>query len=496
MLEDIVVVKPGGKVPVDGIIVEGNSSVDESMITGEPIPVEKNINDNVIGGTINKQGSFKFKATKIGAETMLSQIIKMVDSAQGSKAPIQGLADKISEVFVPAVLIIAVITLIAWLIIGSVFLPFNQALSLGILCFTGVLVIACPCALGLATPTAIIVATGKGAQNGILIKDAESLEKLYKVNVVVTDKTGTLTKGKPEVTDIKNISLDNENTLLQILTSLENKSEHPLAEAIINKANELDINILPVENFKIIEGKGLQGTINSTLYYAGNIALLKDLNIDFDIKVIDELTNIGKTPVFLSAQGKLLGIIGIADTIKENAKETVGKLNKLGIKVVMLTGDNQNTANYIAKQLGITEVIAEVLPQDKSKKIKELQQAGKIVAMVGDGINDAPALAQADVGIAMATGTDIAIESASITLLKGDFSKVLHAIRLSKFTLNAIKQNLFWAFAYNIIGIPLAAGLLYPFFGVLLNPIFAGLAMALSSISVVTNSLRLKYKEL
>lgn len=496
VLEDIIIVKPGSKIPVDGVIVEGNSSVDESMITGEPIPIEKNINNNVIGGTINKQGAFKFKATKIGAETMLSQIIKMVDSAQGSKAPIQGLADKISEVFVPTVLIIALITLIVWLIVGSVFLPFNQALSLGILCFTGVLVIACPCALGLATPTAIIVATGKGAQNGILIKDAESLEKLYKVNVVVTDKTGTLTKGKPEVTDIKNIALDNQNTLFQILTSLEKKSEHPLAEAIIKKANELNINTLHVENFKVIEGKGLQGTIDSTLYYAGNISLLKDLNIDFEIKVIDELTNIGKTPVFLSTQDKLLGIVGIADTIKENAKETVDNLNKLGIKVVMLTGDNQNTANYIAKQLGITEVIAEVLPQDKSKKIKELQQAGKIVAMVGDGINDAPALAQADVGIAMATGTDIAIESASITLLKGDFSKVLHAIRLSKFTLNAIKQNLFWAFAYNIIGIPLAAGLLYPFFGVLLNPIFAGLAMALSSVSVVTNSLRLKYKKL
>ncbi len=492
MLNDIIIVKPGSKIPVDGVIIEGRSSIDESMITGEAMPVDKNVQDTVIGGTINKQGFFKFKTTKIGSETMLSQIIKMVDEAQGSRAPIQGLADRISEVFVPVVLIISFLTLFCWLVVGSFFMPFSEALSIGLLCFTGVLVIACPCALGLATPTAIIVGTGKGAENGILIKDAESLEKLYKVNVLVTDKTGTITKGKPEVTDIILMNGKTENEILQILASLEKKSEHPLAEAIINKGEEAKIEFLNVKNFEIIEGKGLKGQIDGIDYYAGNMTLLYELNINHNHSQVDELTNKGKTPVFLTNKTELLAIIGIADTLKENAKDTIKALHKLGIKVVMLTGDNKNTAKYIGDQVGIDEVIAEVLPQDKAKKISELQKDGSIVAMVGDGVNDAPALAKADVGIAMATGTDVAIESASITLLRGDFSKVLQAIRLSKFTLRAIKQNLFWAFAYNIVGIPLAAGLLYPFFGIQLNPIFAGLAMALSSVSVVTNSLRLK----
>lgn len=492
---DVIVIKPGSKIPVDGVITEGKSSIDESTITGEPIPVDKTINDTVIGGTINKQGVFRFKATKIGSETLLSNIIKMVEEAQGSKAPIQKIADRISGIFVPAVLIISVLTLILWVVVGSQFLPFNQAFSLGLLNFVGVLVIACPCALGLATPTAIIVGTGKGAQNGILIKDAESLEKLHKVNTIVTDKTGTITKGKPEVTDIiikDNSTVNSKEEVFRILASLEKNSEHPLAISIIEKAKELNLELKKTLDFEIIEGKGLKGVIDDKQYYVGNLRLINELNINFNVKEIEDLTGNGKTPVFFSTKTELIAIIGISDTLKENAKETIKELHRLGIKVVMLTGDNSNTANFIAEQVGIDEVISEVLPNDKAEKVKQLQDKGNIVAMVGDGVNDAPALAQADVGIAMGTGTDIAIESASITLLKGDFSKVLKAIKLSKFTMNAIKQNLFWAFIYNIIGIPIAAGLLYPFIGILLNPAIAGAAMAFSSVSVVLNSLRLK----
>lgn len=494
-INDVVVVKPGNKIPVDGVITDGKSSVDESMITGEPIPVDKAIDDTVIGGTINKQGAFRFKATKVGSETLLAHIIKMVEEAQGSRAPIQRLADQISGIFVPVVLVLAIITLIVWVILGSQFMPVNEAFSLGLVNFVGILVIACPCALGLATPTAIIVGTGKGAQNGILIKDAESLEKLHKVNTIITDKTGTITKGKPEVTDIivmPNAHLSSPNEVLQVIASLEKNSEHPLAVAIIEKATNLNIQLLKSKDFEIIEGKGLKGAINGSVYYAGNLKLLEDLNISFSRSQIDSLTEKGKTPVLFTNEKELLAVIGIADTLKENAKETVDKLHRMGIKVVMLTGDNEKTAKYIAEQVGIDEVIAEVLPNQKSEKVKELQSKGKIVAMIGDGVNDAPALAQADIGIAMGTGTDVAIESASITLLKGDFSKVLKAIRLSKFTMRAIKQNLFWAFIYNIIGIPIAAGLFYPFFGLLLNPAFAGAAMAFSSVSVVLNSLRLK----
>jgi Cu+-exporting ATPase len=491
-IDDIIIVKPGGKIAVDGEIVSGASSIDESMITGEPIPVDKQIGDIVIGGTINKQGALKFKATKVGSQTVLAQIIAMVDAAQGSKAPIQGLADKISAIFVPTVLILALITLLTWVVVGSFFMPFTQALSLGILCFTGILVIACPCALGLATPTAIIVGTGKGAQNGILIKDAASLQKLHQVTAIVTDKTGTITKGQPEVTDVIPMGRLSGRELLSILASLEKQSEHPLAEAIIRKATAETVHIEPVTEFKILEGKGLQAQVHGYQYFAGNLKLVADLQLKVDADVIDQLTQTGKTPVVVMTATEILGVIGIADTLKENAKDTVAALHKLGLKVVMLTGDNQHTANYIAKQVGIDAVIAEVLPQDKAAKIKELQAQAEVVAMVGDGVNDAPALAQADVGIAMATGTDVAIESAQITLLRGDFSKVLQAIKLSKFTMRAIKQNLFWAFAYNIIGIPLAAGIFYPIAGLLLNPIFAGLAMALSSVSVVANSLRLK----
>jgi Cu+-exporting ATPase len=505
VLNDIVIVKPGGKIPVDGVIIEGKSSVDESMITGESIPVDKVVNDTVIGGTINKQGTFKFSADKIGSETLLSHIIKMVEEAQGSRAPIQRLADKVSGIFVPIVLFIAFATLFAWLIVGGQYLGFGEAASLGLVSFVGILVIACPCALGLATPTAIIVGTGKGAENGILIKDAESLEKLHQVTTIVTDKTGTITNGKPEVTDIKispNFEDDlDEDDILQILASLEKNSEHPLAMAVVEMAAKKEIDLLKVNDFEIIEGKGIKGSITNhqlsiinekETFYAGNVKLVEDLGIDFDRAQLDELTSQGKTPVILTTKAQVLAIVGIADTLKENAKDTVEKLHKLGIQVVMLTGDNEKTAQYIANQVGIDTVIAEVLPNEKSAKVKELQNQGRIVAMVGDGVNDAPALAEADVGIAMGTGTDVAIESASITLLKGDFSKVLRAIKLSKFTMRAIKQNLFWAFVYNIVGIPIAAGGLYPIFGILLNPVFAGLAMAFSSVSVVGNSLRLK----
>lgn len=496
MLNDIVVVKPGTKIPVDGEIIEGHSSIDESMITGEPMPVDKTVSDLVIGSTLNKQGTFKFKATKIGQDTLLSQIVKMVADAQGSKAPIQNLADKISAIFVPTVLVLAVITLIVWLSVGSMYLPFNKAVSLGLLSFIGILVIACPCALGLATPTAIIVGTGKGAENGILVKNAEGLELLSKVNVIVTDKTGTITKGTPEVTDIISLSNLDKIQIIQIMASLEENSEHPLAHAVVERAKVENINLSKITDFMVIEGKGISGKLDGIKYYAGNTKLMDDLNITYSPKEIDSLTEQGKTPAFLANEKEILGVIGLADTLKDNAKQTIKELHKLGLKVVLLTGDNKKTAQFIAEEAGIDDVIAEVLPNQKAEKIKNLQSEGLIVAMVGDGINDAPALAQANIGIAMATGTDIAIESSQITLLRGDISKLLKAIKLSKFTMKAIKQNLFWAFIYNIVGIPVAAGMLYPMYGILLNPIFAGLAMALSSVSVVSNSLRLKLKTL
>ncbi len=491
-VDDIVIVKPGGKIPVDGLIISGQSSVDEAMITGESLPVDKSVDDSVIGGTINKQGTFKFKATKIGSETLLAHIIKLVDEAQGSKAPIQGLADKISAVFVPVVLVIALVTLVAWLVIGSQFIPFNEALSLGLLCFVGVLVIACPCALGLATPTAIIVGTGKGAENGILIKNAESLEKLHQVNVIVVDKTGTITKGEPTVTDTISLSDLAEPNILQILASLEKNSEHPLAQALIQEAKVKQVELMPVTEFETIPGKGLKGKVNNQVYFAGNAKLIAELKLKLDSAQFDKLTGQGKTPIFLATGEKLLGLVGVADVLKENAVATVAELHRLGIKIVMLTGDNERTARYIADLAGIDQIAAEVLPADKADEIKKLQDGGHVVAMVGDGVNDAPALAQADIGIAMGTGTDVAIESAQITLLRGDLSKVVKAIKLSKVTMRTIKQNLFWAFIYNIVGIPVASGLLFPFFGILLNPIFAGLAMAFSSVSVVVNSLRLK----
>jgi heavy metal translocating P-type ATPase len=420
----------------------------------------------------------------------------MVGEAQGSKAPIQALADKISSVFVPIVLVIAFLALGAWLLFGSGPLGFSQALSFGLISFVSVLVIACPCALGLATPTAIIVGVGKGAREGILIKDAATLEKLHQADVVIVDKTGTTTICKPTLVDIKNLSDLKDTELISILASLEKKSEHPIAHAIINYAKEKNILTSEIMNFEGLQGKGVKGVVNNTEYYAGNIKLVKDLGITFDSKAIEEFTAQGKTPVILATKTKVLGFVMVADEIKPESKQAVANLHKLGIKVVMLTGDDEKTAKYIASLVGIDEVVAHVLPQDKLLKIKELQADGKVVAMAGDGVNDAPALAQADVGIAMGTGTDVAIESAGITLLGGDISKLVKAIKLSKITMRGIKQNLFWAFIYNIVGIPLAAGVFYPIFGWMLNPIFAGLAMAFSSVSVVGNSLRLKTKKL
>ncbi len=493
---DIVIVKPGQKIPLDGIILEGKSSVDESMITGESIPVDKGPEDIVIGATINKQGSLRIQVTKIGSDTMLSQIIKMVEEAQGSKAPIERMADQISAIFVPVVLVLAIFTLVLWLVVGSQFMPFSQALTLGILSFVGILVIACPCAMGLATPTAIIVGVGKAAENGILIKNAESLEKFDGINFVVMDKTGTITKGTPEVTDVQTTSSYSEKEILQLLASLESHSEHPLAQAVVEKAKQEKLSFHKVMDFEAIEGKGLKGTIDATEYYAGNLKLTTNLKIQVDEEVINNFASQGKTPVVFMTKKHVIAYIGIADTIKDDAKETVAELHIQGIKVAMLTGDNQRTAQYIAKLVGIDRVIAEILPGDKAGEIKKLQKEGYKVAMVGDGINDAPALATADVGIAMGTGTDVAIESAGITLLGGYISKLPKAIKLARATMNIIKQNLFWAFFYNIIGIPIAAGVLYPFFGILLNPAIAGAAMGLSSVSVVTNSLRLKGKKI
>lgn len=493
---DLIIMKPGAKIPVDGVVTEGVSFIDEAMVTGEPMPVEKKLGDTVIAGTINTSGSFTFQATKVGSETLLAHIVKMVEEAQGSKAPIQALADKISSVFVPIVLAIAFLTLGVWLLIGSQYMDFSQALSYGLTAFVGILVIACPCALGLATPTAIIVGVGKGAREGILIKDAATLEKLHKVNVVVVDKTGTITKGKPELVSLKNYSKFDDKKVLAILAGLEKKSEHPIAHAVLQYAKAKSIESVVVENFESIKGKGLKGVVDNTEYFAGNTKLVTDLKLSLDAQSLEQETSQGKTPVILATKNEIIAVVMVADAIKPEAIEAIKNLHKLGIRTVMLTGDHKNTALAIAKEVGIDEVVAEVLPDDKLRKIKDLQAEGKIVAMAGDGVNDAPALAQADIGIAMGTGTDVAIETAGITLLRGDISKLVKAIRLSKLTMRGIKQNLFWAFIYNLAGIPIAAGIFYPFFGWLLSPVFAGLAMAFSSVSVVGNSLRLKAKKL
>ncbi len=492
---DLIVIKPGARIPVDGVITESSSFIDESIISGESMPVEKNVGDTVVAGTMNTTKSFIFKATKIGAETVLAHIIKMVEDAQGSRAPIQALADKISAVFVPVVLVLAFLDLGAWLFFGIPSLGFSAALSYGLTSFVGILVIACPCALGLATPTAIIVGVGKGAKEGILIKDAATLEKLHKVTTIVLDKTGTLTKGKPELTGFHNVSTLPDGKVISLLATLESKSEHPIAHAILEYAKMKGERNLVLSDFEILKGKGVKGFIEDTLYFAGSVALMKDLGLSYDVQTIESETLKGKTPILLASKNSVIAMVLVSDPVKSEAKVAVEQLHKQGISVIMLTGDHKNTAVSIAREVGITEVIAEVLPEDKLQKIKELQKEGKIVAMVGDGVNDAPALAQADVSIAMGTGVDVAIEAAGITLLYGDISKLVKAVRLSKFTMRGIKQNLFWAFFYNVVGIPLAGGALFPLWGLLLSPVFAGLAMAFSSVSVVGNSLRLKTKK-
>lgn len=489
---DQVVVKPGERIAVDGVMLEGSSYVDEAMVTGEPMPVEKVVGSLVVAGTLNTSGAFTFKATKVGAETLLASIIQMVQDAQGSKAPIQGLADKISGVFVPIVLGISVVTLATWLIVGTGPLGFSQALSYGLLCFVGILVIACPCALGLATPTAIIVGVGKGAQAGILIKDAATLEKLHQVKVVVLDKTGTVTMGKPELIDLQNYSNQSDDQAISILAALETKSEHPIAQAILTYTKKNALAVGSVTGFESVKGKGISGTVGGVEYFAGNAAWAQEKKVKIDLAVAEAGAQQGKTPIFLFTHQAVLAVVMVADQLKPETKAAVQQLHALGLKTVLLTGDNKQTAAYIAQQAGINEVLAEVLPGDKQNKITQLQQAGALVAMVGDGVNDAPALAQADVGIAMSTGTDVAIESAGITLLQGDLKKLVQAVHLSKLTMRGIKQNLFWAFFYNLVGIPLAAGVFFPVFGWLLSPVFAGLAMAFSSVSVVMNSLRLK----
>jgi len=484
---DIIIVKPGQSVPVDGIIIFGNSSIDESMLTGESIPVEKKIGDKVIGASINKSGYFKFEAQNVGDDTTLSQIIKLVEEASSSKAPISKLADKISSIFVPIVIVIAIVSTIVWLISGA---TFEFALSIGI----AVLVISCPCALGLATPTAIMVGTGKGAENGILIKSAEALEIAHQIKTVVMDKTGTITEGKPRVTDII-VNGINETEMLKIAASAEKSSEHPLADAVIEEANKKKLDLYNVANFEAIPGQGLEAIVNNKKYYIGNLRLIDNKNIsinNFEEKS-SRLADEGKTPLYFADEKNVLGIIAVADVVKPTSQKAIQEFEAMGIEVVMLTGDNKKTAEAIRKQLGITRAIAEVLPQDKEREIRNIQEQGRKVAMIGDGINDAPALARADVGIAIGAGTDVAIESADIVLIRSDLLDAVTAVQLSHATIRNIKQNLFWAFIYNTIGIPLAAGVFYGVLGWKLNPMFAAAAMSLSSVSVVSNALRLKF---
>lgn len=489
VIGDVIRVRPGEKIPVDGVLLEGESAIDESMITGESIPVEKQTGDAVVGSTMNKTGSFTYKATKVGQDSMLAQIIKLVQEAQGSKAPIQRIADTISSYFVPIVIMLAFATLGIWYVFGP-----NPALLFALLNTVAVLIIACPCAMGLATPTAIMVGTGLGAEKGILIRDAESLEIAHKVNTIVFDKTGTLTKGKPEVTDIVPTRKMDKHELLALAASIEKGSEHSLAEAIVKKANDEKIKLDTVSKFKALAGHGVVGEIGKKKVYFGNRRLMEKDNISLDshLESVEKLEGEGKTVMMLGVNGNLEGLIAVADTIKESARDGVDALTRKGIEVVMITGDNQRTAQAIASRLGIKRVLAEVLPEQKEAEVRKIQKEGKVVAMVGDGINDAPALAAADIGIAMGTGTDVAIEAADITLINKDLKSVASSIELSKKTMRTIKMNLFWAFGYNVLLIPVAMGVLYPFFQILLNPIFASVAMATSSISVVGNSLLLK----
>jgi Cu+-exporting ATPase len=487
---DVVLVRPGEKIPVDGEVVDGTSTVDEAMVTGESVPVKKQPGDEVIGATINKTGSFKFRATRVGKDTVLAQIVQLVQQAQGSKAPIQRLADQVTGWFVPAVIAIAIFTFIIWYnIMGNV--------TLALITTVGVLIIACPCALGLATPTSVMVGTGKGAENGILIKGAESLEIAHQIQTIVLDKTGTITQGKPTVTDFLTVNgtlNGNEIKLIQLAASLERNSEHPLAEAVVRYAQSQEVPLADVRDFEAVAGSGVQGIVSNRLVQIGTQHWMEELSINTQALQQDKerLEYLGKTAVWLAVDGEIKGLMGIADAIKPTSNQAVKALQKLGLEVVMLTGDNRRTAESIAREVGIKRVLAEVRPEQKAATVQALQTEGKIVAMVGDGINDAPALAQADVGIAIGTGTDVAIAASDITLISGDLQGIVTAIQLSRATIRNIRQNLFFAFIYNVAGIPIAAGILFPIFGWLLNPIIAGAAMAFSSVSVVTNALRLR----
>lgn len=494
-LGDIVVVRPGEKVATDGLITEGQSAVDEAMLTGESLPVEKKTGDPVFGATLNKTGSFRFKVTKVGADTMLSQIVKLVEDAQGSRAPIQRLADKVSAIFVPTVVIIAILTFVIWFDLA----PLGTRLPLALVNFVAVLIIACPCALGLATPTAIMVSTGKGAEHGVLIRNAEALEKAYQVNTVLLDKTGTITRGEPAVTDFlapgPTGAAQDGPRLLQLVAAVERQSEHPLAEAVVRYAEAQGGSKLVASGFRAVEGKGAAATVDGQVVLIGNRRLLTDEGVALSPELTaqaEQLLSQAKTVLYVAVAGQAVGLLGVADTVRDTSAAAIKELQALGIEVVMMTGDNPQTAAQVAGQVGITRYFAEVLPADKAGKVKELQAEGRVVAMVGDGINDAPALAQADIGLAIGSGTDVAMEAAGITLMRSDLHGVVTAIELSRQTIRTIKQNLFFAFVYNTLGIPVAAGLLYPFFGILLSPMLAAGAMALSSVSVLTNSLRLR----
>ena len=486
---DLLRVRPGEKIPVDGVVVEGNSAVDEAMVTGEPIPVEKKAGDGVIGATVNGTGSLIMKAERVGSETLLSQIVQMVAEAQRSRAPIQKLADTVAAYFVPAVILIAIVTFIVWAIVGP-----EPRMTYAIVNAVAVLIIACPCALGLATPMSIMVATGKGAQAGVLFKNAEAIEVLRDIDTLVVDKTGTLTEGKPKLVTVAPVAGVNEHELLRFAASLERGSEHPLAAAIVSGAQERRVEVVNTQSFESITGKGVKGQVDGRSVVLGNLALLDDLGIDPGELVgqAEKFRAEGQTVMFVAIDGKAAGLIGVADPIKESTPEAIKQLHEEGIRIVMMTGDSRTTANAVAAKLNIDEVVAEVLPNQKAETVKRFQAEGHKVAMAGDGINDAPALAQADVGIAMGTGTDVAMESASVTLVKGDLRGIVRARKLSRATMGNIKQNLFFAFIYNVMGIPIAAGVLYPFFGLLLNPMIAAAAMSFSSVSVIGNALRLR----
>lgn len=482
-------IRPGDSVPVDGVVIDGRSAIDESMITGEPVPIEKSEGDLLTGGTLNKNGSLLMRAEKVGADTMLSQIVEMVAKAQRSRAPIQGLVDVVSSYFVPAVVVIAVVSFIIWAIWGP-----DPAMAYAIVSAVSVLIIACPCALGLATPMSIMTATGRGAQAGVLIKDAEALERFAKIDTLIVDKTGTLTQGKPKLTDVVALKGQSEEDVLGLAASLERGSEHPLAEAIVDGANERKVKLADATDFDAVTGKGVQGKVSNKLVALGNAAMMADLSADISAlqTQADELRSEGKTAMFIAINGKLAGLVAVADPIKPTTADAIKRLHQSGLKIIMATGDNERTAKAVAAKLGIDEVRADVMPEDKQKLVEEIHKSGGRVAMAGDGVNDAPALAAADVGIAMGTGADVAVESAGITLVKGDLTGIVRARILARATMRNIKQNLFFAFIYNTLGVPVAAGILYPFFGLLLSPMIAAAAMSLSSVSVIGNALRLR----